>query len=327
MSERPLEESWAALAARGWLRASALPTREAELAAVRETAASGVGAGRVFDGHRNALERLLVHRPQDVPAAVRDDAAEGGLALGVWGADPGPEDGTPAVFDEAAMTVSGVKTFCSGAGALDLAIVLVRRAPDAPPTLPVLVELRDQRRVEIDRTWFASAALRESHSHRVTFDGASVVAVLGDEGTLSAEPWISGDALRSTAVWAGAADAIIARLARHPPRDVVAAERLGRAVAIGATVDAWLEFARTAVEQAHAGGASPWSAVASLRLELTERLRCLLRLAAEHEGSRGLVTDAPLIEARAGLDVLLLQHRLGPTAQRLAASAPSGGGA
>lgn len=317
MAEAPLAERWAALDARGWLRADAFASRASELAAVREVAAGGLGAGRVFDGHRNALERLLDHRPDDVDAALREELLGGTLRLGVWGADPGPADGDPAVLSADERSVTGVKTFCSGAGWLDLAIVLVRRAPGAPPTIPVLVDLRDSQAAAVDREWFTSSVLRESHSHRVVFDGARVLAVLGEEGTLSEEPWISGDALRSSAVWAGAADVITARMRETCRSDAGAHEQLGRATAVVGTVDAWLAWALAAVDTAHAGGPDPWATVAAMRLELTERLRALLRLAAEHQGSRGLVNDDALHEARAALDVLLLQHRLAPAATRL----------
>ncbi len=150
------------------------------------------------------------------------------------------------------------------------------------------------------------------------FDAAPVVAVLGQEGTLSEEPWISGDALRSAAVWAGAADAILRRMSElsgRPGDD----ERLGRAAAILATIDSWLDTGTAAVEAAHGIGPDPWPTVAALRLELTERLRALMRLASEHVGSRGLVTDDELRDARDGLDLLLLQHRLAPVAVRLGA--------
>lgn len=321
MPEAPLAARWLDLQARGWLGGDAFATRGEELAAVRTVAAAGVGAGRVFDGHRNGLERLLVHRPDDVDRALRERLATGELALGVWGAEPNPGEGAPAVLDDVGATVTGVKTFCSGAGHVDLAIVLVRRHDGAPPTLPVLVDLRDAARISVDREWFASPALAESHSHRVVFDAAPVLATLGEEGTLTAEPWFSGDALRSTAVWAGAADAILARLVASRPADTAGDERLGRAAAIVATVDVWLAAALRAVDDAHEGGPVPTATVGALRIELTERLRELLRLAAEHRGSRGLATDTALGEARAGLDLLLLQHRLGPVAARLGRAA------
>lgn len=317
MPEAPLGDAWTELAERGWLRADAFASRASELAAVRTVAARGLGAGRVFDGHRNALERLLVHRPADVDAGLRDAIAGGEVALGVWGAEPGPNDGPPAVLDAAGSTVTGAKTFCSGAGHVDFAIVLVRRRDGAPPTLPVVIDARDPECVQIDRGWFASPALAESHSHRVVFDRAPVVATLGEEGTLTAEPWFSGDALRSTAVWAGGADAVLGRLVGDPPTDPAGEERLGRATAILQTVDVWLDAARAAVDDAHETGDTAAPTVGALRLELTERIRELLRIAAEHRGSRSLATDTVLGEARSGLDLLLLQHRLGPVAARL----------
>lgn len=336
-ADDPLQLGWEQLRRDGLLHADAFGDRGEELRAVRRVAGTSVALGRVFDGHRNALERLLVHRPADVPDGERDATARGELALGVWGADPGPDDGAPAQLIETAgpaPVVRGVKTFCSGAGLLDRAIVLVRRRPEGPPILPVLVDLRAAGSVTIDRTWFVGSALRESRSDRVVFEDAPVLAVLGEEGTLSAEPWISGDALRSTAVWAGAADAILARLVAHARRRGGALgesdlERLGRADALRSTFDVWLAEGLRGVERAHGDGPAAAPAIAAMRLELTERARELLRLAGELTGSRGLVADRELTEARDGLDRLLLQHRLGPVAVKrgrtLAGEAGGGG--
>lgn len=324
-ADDPLALGWESLRREGWLDAEAFSQRADELIAVRKVAARDVALGRVFDGHRNALERLLAHRPQDVPEAERVAAATGALALGVWGADPGPDDGPPAVLasQDGRAVVRGVKTFCSGAGLLDRAIVLVRRAPDAPSTLPVLVDLRAPGTLRIDRDWFVGGALRESRSDLVHFDDAPVLAILGSDGTLTEEPWISGDALRSSAVWAGAVDTIVTRLVawaqlQSQSRELGEAdlERLGRADAIRATIDLWLFRGFQLVERGHEHGSDPAPAIATMRLEMTERARELVRLAAELTGSRGLVADRALTEARDGLDRLLLQHRLGRLAVR-----------
>ncbi len=320
-STDPLGAGWEDLRDRGLLTGDAFRDRAEELAAVRAVAGTSLALGRVFDGHRNAVERLLRHRPQDVGSDERAAIAAARLALGVWGADPAPGDGAPAVLGHGpgGPVITGAKAFCSGAGLLDQAIVLVRRTPDGPPILPVLVDLRAIGTVEIDREWFVGSALRESRSDLVTFTGAPVLAVLGEEGSLSEDPWISGDALRSSAVWAGGVDTIVRRVVAHvAARDPGDAdlERLGRIDAARATVDTWLAAALTAVERAHDGGPTPASAVAAMRLELTARIRAVIADAAELTGSRGLVADAELAAAREGLDVLLLQHRLGPVAQR-----------
>ncbi|MDQ8046319.1 MAG: hypothetical protein AAGC46_16235 [Solirubrobacteraceae bacterium] len=320
MAEAPLDERWRRLVEQEWTTADAFSTRAAELRAVRAVAAGGLGAGRVFDGHRNALERLMQHRPSDIPEDVRNRVSAGVLRLGVWGADPGPQDGTPACLNPDQQTVSGVKAFCSGAGHLDLAIVLVRRTPEGPPTLPALIDLREPERARVDLEWFRGSVLAQSHSHRVVFDRAPVVAILGEEGTLSQEPWISGDALRSAAVWAGAADTIAATVTAGAGRSDEAAAAAGCARAILGPVNTWLDAGLAAVNEAHEAGSDPWPVVAALRLELTERLRTLSRIAAEQHGSRGLATDETLAEARADLDLLLLQHRSRPSPS---SSAPS----
>ncbi|MBO9534748.1 MAG: hypothetical protein J7513_17375 [Solirubrobacteraceae bacterium] len=321
MAELAIAERWGELRERGWLRADAFESRTAELAAVRAVATDGLGAGRIFDGHRNGLERLLVAEDDGIDTRTRSLLAAGELAVGVWGADPGPDDGLAATLDRTSQSITGVKVFSSGAGLLDLAIVLVRRTHDGPPTLPVLVDLGAPGAVHVDEAWFRAPALRESHSHRVVFDAAPVVGFLGEEGSFTADPWISGDALRSAAVWAGAADTLLARMRSIAGRPGDG-ERLGRAAAICTGADAWLAAGAVAVDAAHAGDrASAWPVIAALRLELTERLRELMRLAAEHVGSRGLATDDVLREARDGLDLLLLQHRLGPVAERLGAHA------
>jgi hypothetical protein len=71
--------------------------------------------GRIFEGHLNAVERLTLDGidPED-------------HWVGVWGADPLPDDG------EAARIVNtelhGEKVFCSGAGGLHRALVIARNA-------------------------------------------------------------------------------------------------------------------------------------------------------------------------------------------------------
>ena len=108
--------------------------------------------------------------------------ARGELRAGVWGADPGPGEGEPARLR--GDVVSGVKTFCSGAGGLQRGLVLVRHDGAGPP-LAAWLDLTQPGTVEIDRAWFPGAGMRSSASHRVVFDGAPVLAVLGEPGALT----------------------------------------------------------------------------------------------------------------------------------------------
>ncbi|MEV4422987.1 hypothetical protein AB0L40_23860 [Patulibacter sp. NPDC049589] len=315
---------WDAVAAAGLTGGGAFADRAAEHAALRSVAAGDLGLARVLDGHRNALERLLLHRPDEVAAADRACAAEGVVPHGVWGADPRPDDvpaSVPAALDEDGRTVSGVKVFCSGAGLVERALVLVRPAPGAAgPTACVLLDVSDPDRAAVDRSWFAGAALRTSASHRVVLDRARVLATLGPAGRASAlleEPWFSGDALRTAVTWAGALDAVLAGTGdalRGRECSDAEAVLLGRAHAARASVDRWLDHATAAITEDPAG--LPRTVLLA-RLEITERCREALRACAELTGSHPMAVGADAARARADLDLLLLQHRLTPAAVRL----------
>ena len=151
----------------------------AEWAVVRRVAAADGSVGRIVDGHLNAVERVSVAAPESLRTELLRAVAEDGLLLGVWGADPGPAEGEPARLQGGGPVrrLEGAKTFCSGAGGLDGALV-VAGAPEG--RMLVHVDLRGPA-VEVDRTWFRARGMRSSESHLVRFDGAPAT-VLGGPG-------------------------------------------------------------------------------------------------------------------------------------------------
>ena len=157
------------------------------------------------------------------------------------GGDPIPGEGPPAAVrrvngDE---VLRGVKTFCSGAGGLDRALVLARN-PDGGPPLAVWIDLTDAQHVDVDESWYRSHGLRASVSHRVVFYDAPVLARLGGPGALSAQPWFARDALRTAATWAGMADtaldSALGELARRPARGALEAVAAGRMLTAHRTI-------------------------------------------------------------------------------------------
>ncbi len=254
-----------------------------QIAAVRAVSRADGSVGRIFDGHVNAQERLGVDRFDGL--------------LGVWGADPVPGEGDPARVAGDAMT--GVKTFCSGAGGLDRALVLIRGDL-------VHVDLSD---VVVDESWYRSAGLRASASHRVEFHGARVLGVVGPIGAL---PWFPRDAVRTTATWAGLADAAFAAaLTTLREKDVtdLTALAAGRMRTQMTTIDLWM------AEAARSEAPSPAFAT-HLRDAVAGACRALLDEAVRACGSRPLATGDALDRAKRDLDVFLLQHRLDPLVAR-----------
>jgi alkylation response protein AidB-like acyl-CoA dehydrogenase len=284
-----------------------------ELELVRAVARADASVGRIFDGHLNGVERLAVQAPPALRdaelAAVRDR-----LRVGVWGGDPRPGEGPRATVERrgAAETLSGVKTFCSGAGGLDRALVLARD-PDARLPVAVWIDLTDAESVTVDERWYRASGLRASVSHRVVFDRAPVLARFGPPGGLSQQPWFGRDALRTAASWAGMADraldAALDELAARPDPGPLEQLAAGRMLSSQQTITTWLQRAGRAMDAA----APELPAVAlHARVGIAQASRELLDEAARACGSHPFATGGDLDRARRDLELFLLQHRLDP---------------
>jgi alkylation response protein AidB-like acyl-CoA dehydrogenase len=260
------------------------PTREAEWRLVRDIAKADGSVGRIFEGHLNAYERLTL-----------DGIDPGDHLLGVWGADPLPQEGVAAHID--GDTLNGEKVFCSGAGGLDRALVIAQGEL-------VYVDLDA---VEIDRTWYRAGGMRASESHRVIFDATPILARLSP---LTRQPYLGRDATRTAACWAGILDAAVEAaledLAGKPELDDIRALSAGRIVTAQQTIDRWFEYA------ADHDGAST-----QLRQAIADAGRTILDEASRATGSRPFATGTRLDRARRDFELFVLQHRLDPLVARL----------
>ena len=287
--------------------------------ALRDVARADGSVGRILDGHFNGVERVSLLAPEPLRSAELEAVASGELLLGVWGADPIPGEGEPARLLERreGARLFGVKTFCSGSTGLDRALVLVRGTASGPP---LLAYLDVSEGVEVDTGWFRGAGMRASESHRVIFDGAPVLAVLGEPGELLREPYFSRDAVRTAVTWAGisdtavdaALDVLVAKSKDREPDDVVSIAA-GRILTAQGTIDRWLEYAASCADE------DPSSLVelsTQLREAIAGSCREILDEAARAVGSHPFAVSGPLDRARRDLELFLLQHRLEPALVR-----------
>ncbi|HEX3693517.1 MAG TPA: acyl-CoA dehydrogenase family protein [Solirubrobacteraceae bacterium] len=312
-------ENLADLAAVGALRAPA-DGLVGEVRLVRAVAAADASTARILDGHLNGTERLALAAPEPLRSNELARIGESELLLGVWGADPTAKEGSPARLQEVEgrLVLRGVKTFCSGAGGVQRALVV---AADGEGSRR-LVYLDPTSHVSIDRDWYRASGLRSSESHRIEFRDTPVLALLGGAGELSREPHFSCDAIRTSATWAGLADCILneALAALDPARlDPVQAHGVGRMRVAQSTIDRWLEHTATAL----ATDAEHQLELPTLALECRIALyECALLIAAQAArvcGSRALIGATALDRARRDLDLFLLQHRLDPKVVSLGA--------
>jgi hypothetical protein len=264
------------------------PTHAEEWGLVRRVAKADGSVGRIFEGHLNAYERLQLEGidPED-------------HLLGVWGADPLPSEGRAALVEDDAL--HGEKVFCSGAGGLDRALVIAQGEL-------VYVDLRND--VEIDTTWYRSHGMRASESHRVIFHAAPVLARLAK---LTREPYISGDAIRTAACWAGildsAVEATLNDLSAKPETDELRAHAAGNMTIAQATIDRWFE---------HAAHTTPTAAISiGLRHAVATAGATIFDQAGRATGSRPFAAGAQLDRARRDFELFVLQHRLDPFVARL----------
>lgn len=295
-----------------------------EIASVRALARADASSARILDGHFNGVERLALGAPAELRAAELALVRQGELLLGVWGADPSAGEGPPARIEQSAsgaLVLRGVKTFCSGAGGIQRALVIARDEHGARR----LAYTDVSRGVWIDRSWYRASGLRSSESHRVEFRDTPVLAVLGGEDELMREPWFSRDAVRSAATWAGIADCIVQETLSTLGEgcDEVRVHAVGLMRVAQATIDRWLEHCATRLHDAgedaeadtqRSDGADERSRALAgeCRVALAQAARLIAAEAARVCGSRALVGGGTLDRARRDLDLFLLQHRLDP---------------
>ncbi|MGH2903050.1 MAG: hypothetical protein ACRDK7_05620 [Solirubrobacteraceae bacterium] len=335
-----------------------------EIALVRAVARADASTARIFDGHLNGVERLTLGAPGALREAELARVAAGKLLLGVWGADPAPGEGEPAQVlrgENGSLVLRGVKTFCSGAGGVQRALIVAREGgepvdsapiadggekrppassemsslgerrsglvgerrsdPAAPPGVRRLVYVDTSEGVRIDRTWYRASGLRSSESHRVVFVDTPVLALLGGENELARQPFFARDGVRTAATWAGIADGVFAAAAsalgeREPDAHQLGA--LGRMRVARETIDRWLEYAGTRLEDEDA--ADPAGLATACRAAIIVASRTIAEEAARACGARSLIAGGELDRGRRDLDLFVLQHRLEPQLAKLGRS-------
>jgi alkylation response protein AidB-like acyl-CoA dehydrogenase len=288
-----------------------------EIALVRAVAEADASTARILDGHLNGVERLALCAAAPLREVELRAIGAGELIIGVWGADPARGEGEPAQILTApggSLVLRGVKTFCSGAGGVQRALVVASHE-DGTRRL-AYVDARSH--MSIDRDWYRASGLRASESHRVEFHDAPVLALLGGENELLRQPWFGRDAVRTAATWAGIADSVFAAtLTALGERnlDEHQARALGRMRVARATIARWLDHAgaRLDDEPPH----DPGSLAIECRAAISEACEVLLAEAVHACGSRALIDGGTLDRGRRDLDLFLLQHRLDPQLAKL----------
>lgn len=192
--------------------------------ALAEVAAHSLGLAKLYEGHTDALAIL---------SELQADLATEGLRWAVWCAEPPGErvQATPTAPHAAAhagmaVQLSGHKPWCSGARAVDRALVSGWLADGRRCLIAVTM---DQPGIRRDDSHWQAVGMAASASADVHFDGATGVLV-GEPGQYLSRPGFHHGGAGVAACWHGAA----ARIASHLQQAVGQGEDPHRQAHLGA---------------------------------------------------------------------------------------------
>ena len=254
---------------------------------------ANLSAGRLFEGHVNAVKLLGLYAPRQRPPGL----------LGIWGAD-GPD---PVRIE--GPVLRGQKLFASGADVLDHVIVTARSG-DRPQLLLFS-------RAQLDGRLFPDewqvSGMRATASGRCDLDGLATdrAVWVGEPGDYLAEPHFQGGVWRYGAVQLGAMRALTAITVRHlEQRGQTAAPlqamRLRRMATACETARLWLWQAAQAVERPDATADDAETSILA-RLVTAEEAVALMTAMDQAMGAASFATAHPADRIRRDLGFYIRQ--------------------
>ena len=219
--------------------------------ALRLVGRANLSLGRIFEGHVNGARLIQWYGSESQRRTLARDLSSGRV-FGVWNTETQPV----RITDEGVL--AGFKTFSTGAGHIDSAIV----SADAPSggRQMVLIDAAQPERAD-PKSWPVSG-MKATVSGTYDLNGlpARREALLGQPGDYEREPRFSAGAWRFTAVQLGGIERVLALLREHliasPSGDSpVHRARFGEALAATRSAAMWVQAAAERAERPDAGPA------------------------------------------------------------------------
>jgi alkylation response protein AidB-like acyl-CoA dehydrogenase len=275
--------------------------------ALRLAGRSNLSVGRIFEGHVNGAALIASHGSETQRIALSCALAQGRV-FGVWNTEPGPgvavrvgEDGEPCL--------TGCKSFATGAGHIDYAIVTAR-LPDGGRQM-VLVQANDAARADPSVWRVRGMRATVSGTYDLTGLPAGPAARLGVPGDYEREPRFSAGAWRFAAVQLGGVERVVGLLRDHlaasaTGEDPVHRARFARALRSARSAYLWV---REAAQRAEAPDAGPAEVafVLMARGVVEDAGLEAMEAAARSVGTRAFFEDHPLDQACRDLALYLRQ--------------------
>jgi alkylation response protein AidB-like acyl-CoA dehydrogenase len=269
---------------------------------------ANLSAGRLFEGHVNAIKLVALYADQRDRRRLFETARDGAL-FGVWGAD-GRRKVRIGSSRTDVVRLSGEKRFASGADVIGVAIVTASDEEGRLVLIALPVQTLEGRLFPSE--WSVSG-MKATASGRCDLEGfeSSRAIVLGRPGDYLKEPHFQGGVWRYAAVQLGgmyaltraAADQLCARDHAHAP---LQAMRLRQMISACETARLWLAEAAAAAEHPRAGPEAVQVAILA-RLKVAQEATGLIALVDEALGAASFATAHPAERVRRDLQFYMRQ--------------------
>ena len=279
-------------------------------------------AGRIYEGHANALGLISLFGTEDQRAHFAAEIRDDGRVFGVWNAEDPAEGVRVHPEGPGRWRLEGAKIFASGAHQVERPFVN-GRLPDGSVQMCIVPMERVQ--TATDTSWWKPLGMKGTDSFRVDFTGVELGLehLIGGPGDYYREPWFSGGAVRFAAVQLGGAEALhdasrryLARLGRGA--DPFQGLRAAETATLIESGNLWLRGAAEAWEWP-AAEAENVAAYACMMRTAIERLCTEVIVHVERSvGARGLMRPEPFERMVRDLTMYLRQPAPDAAAARVA---------
>ena len=277
-----------------------------------------LAAGRIYEGHINALQLIHLYGTREQKDRYYQDALDGHL-FGVWNTEM--RDGIHLYEDDGGqVTVQGSKSFCSGSTHVTRPIITgVLHRPDGTEAGWQMVVLPlDEHDVPVDESFWTPMGMQSSVSHKLDFSGIELdpTDLLGRPNDYETQPHFSGGAIRFAAVHLGAAEALLDATAAYlrgagREENCYQKTRVGQMAIQVETGNLWLDRAGRINDTAK--DSDTIIAYANMtRTVIAELCTDVLQLAERSVGARGLMH--PGLMARLHTDLTMYLRQPAPDA-------------
>lgn len=220
------------------------------MAVLRGIGRANLSVGRLFEGHVNGAKLIAWYGSTSQKDRLAELAGAGHL-FAVWATERPP--GVSLCSDDGAgWRLEGAKSFATGAGAVDTALITAR-LPDGSKQL-VWVDVRGKGE-RADNSGWRVRGMRATVSGRFDFSGIRVTNddLVGEPGDYEREPRFTAGAWRFTAVQLGGVEALLILLRQHLKAsgaggDPIHRARFADAVVAARSAALWVEKAASLAE-------------------------------------------------------------------------------